>query len=164
MKNFPRCARLRVSVRRLETRDYKSQNFEIWSESCRLQTTCLVVSRLLPGTLVKRFSWIYYGYSVEIFTRVVQLILIYQVEFIWVILIIWIHSFSNFSIYLSAISLVKQSLCCENIFYAILDWSIKYVIFKIKYFVAAVDSDTASSSGEISLKQSRHFKSIAVRT
>ena len=53
MKNFPRCARLRVSVRRLETRDYKSQNFEIGSESCRLQTTCLVVSRLLPADLVQ---------------------------------------------------------------------------------------------------------------
>ena len=56
MKNFPRCARLRVSVRRLETRDYKSQNFEIWSESCRLQTTCLVVSRLLAAGLVARLA------------------------------------------------------------------------------------------------------------
>ena len=28
MNNFPRCARLRVSVRRLETRDYKSQNLK----------------------------------------------------------------------------------------------------------------------------------------
>ena len=52
MKNFPRCARLRVSVRRLETTDYKSQNFEIWTESCRLQTTCLVVSRQHPADLV----------------------------------------------------------------------------------------------------------------
>ena len=52
MKKFSRCARLRVSVRRLETRDYKSHNFEIWSEICRLQTTCLVVSRLLAAPLV----------------------------------------------------------------------------------------------------------------
>ena len=52
MNNFPRCARLRVSVRRLETTDYKSQNFEIWTESCRLQTTCLVVSRQHPAGLV----------------------------------------------------------------------------------------------------------------
>ena len=49
MKKFPRCARLRISVCRLETRDYKAQNFEISFESCRLQTTCLVVSRQHPA-------------------------------------------------------------------------------------------------------------------